>query len=123
MGYIKDMKASFVLNIEQISELIQLQFPEYAHLSITSVEYQGHDNRTYRLGNELLIRMPTNELYALKVALEQEILLKLTPHLTISIPKPIKQGSPSKKYPYPFSIYKWLNGCSINLLSLNENTL
>ncbi|MGL5741961.1 MAG: GNAT family N-acetyltransferase [Legionella sp.] len=40
-------------------KLIAEQFPEYAHLPITSVEEQGHDNRTYRLGKDLLIRMPT----------------------------------------------------------------
>ena len=41
-------------------ELIAEQFPEYAHLPITSVEKQGHDNRTYRLGSDMLIRMPTH---------------------------------------------------------------
>ena len=46
-------------------KLIAEQFPEYAHLSITSVEKQGHDNRTYRLGNDMLIRMPTAADYAL----------------------------------------------------------
>ncbi len=42
-------------------KLIAEQFPEYAHLPITSVEKQGHDNLTYRLGDHMLIRMPTTE--------------------------------------------------------------
>ena len=29
-------------------KLISKQFPEYADLSITEVDKQGHDNRTYR---------------------------------------------------------------------------
>lgn len=101
-------------------ELIAEQFPEYAHLPITSVEKQGHDNRTYRLGSDMLIRMPTAESYALKAPKENELLPKLAPYLSVSIPVPIKIGSPCKKYPYPFSIYKWLEGTSINLLSLND---
>ena len=103
--------------------LIVDQFPEYAHLPITSVEVQGHDNRTYRLGNDLLIRMPSAEAYALKVPKKQEFLPKIAPYLTVNIPVPIKMGAPSKDYPYPFSIYKWLLGTSVNLLTLNSNQL
>lgn len=103
--------------------LIAEQFPEYAHLSIISVEKQGHDNRTYRLGSELLIRMPIAESYALKVPKENDLLPKLAPYLNFSIPVPIKMGSPCHKYPYPFSIYKWLGGTSINLLILNDDTV
>lgn len=101
-------------------KLINEQFPEYSHLPITEVEKQGHDNRTYRLGNDLLIRMPTDKAYALKVPKEQELLPKLAPHLSISIPVPVKMGLPSKDYAYPFSIYRWLEGTSINLLTLDD---
>ncbi len=104
-------------------KIIAAQFPEYAHLPITSVEKQGHDNRTYRLGNEMMIRMPTAESYALKVPKEQQLLPKLAPYLSVSIPAPIRMGVPSNDYPYPFSIYKWLEGTSINLLSLANDKL
>ena len=99
-------------------KLIAEQFPEYADLPITDVEKQGHDNRTYRLGEHMLIRMPTAEDYALKVPKEQELLPQLAKRLSVSIPAPIKMGKPSTDYPYPFSIYKWLPGKSINLLTL-----
>ena len=32
-------------------------------------------------------------------------------------------GKPSKSYPYPFSIYKWLDGCSANHITLDEQSL
>ena len=108
------------ITVELACELIIEQFPEYKHFTVTSVEKQGHDNRTYRLGNEMLIRMPTEEPYALKVAKEQEILPQIAPYLTIDIPHPVKMGNPSKIYPYPFSIYKWLVGQSISLLVLDD---
>lgn len=99
-------------------KLIAEQFPEYSHLQITDIEKQGHDNRTYRLGEHLLIRMPTDADYALKVPKEQALLPQLAKSLSFSIPAPIKMGKPSTDYPYPFSIYKWLPGKSINLLTL-----
>lgn len=105
------------------AKLISDQFPEYAHLPVASVEKQGHDNRTYHLGNDLLIRMPTAESYALKVPKEQKLLPQLAPYLSVKIPVPIKMGSPSKYYPYHFSIYRWLSGRSINLLFLSDETL
>jgi aminoglycoside phosphotransferase (APT) family kinase protein len=104
-------------------KIIAEQFPEYAHLPVVSVEKQGHDNRTYRLGDDMLIRMPTAKEYALKVSKEQELLPILAPYLNISIPVPIKMGVPSKDYPYQFSIYKWLEGTSINLLSLDNKAM
>ena len=99
-------------------KLIAEQFPECASLPIVDVEKQGHDNRTYRLGEHMLIRMPTAADYALKVPKEQELLPGLAKRLSVSIPAPIKMGKPSTDYPYPFSIYKWLSGKSINLLTL-----
>jgi aminoglycoside phosphotransferase (APT) family kinase protein len=108
---------------ELAHQLIAEQFPQYAHLPVTSVEQQGHDNRTYRLGSDLLIRMPRAESYALKVPKEQNILPKLAPYLSVNIPVPIEMGKPSLLYPYPFSIYKWLEGRSINLFDPDVATL
>lgn len=109
---------SIMPTLDLAHKLIVEQFPEYSHLQITDVEKQGHDNRTYRLGEHMLIRMPTAADYALKVPKEQELLPQLAKHLSVSIPAPIKMGNPSADYPFPFSIYKWLSGKSINLLAL-----
>lgn len=111
---------TITLSITLAHKLIAEQFPEYARLPITDVEKQGHDNRTYRLGDNMLIRMPTTENYALKVPKEPELLPQLAKRLSFAIPAPIKIGKPSVDYPYPFSIYKWLPGKSINLLMLTD---
>jgi aminoglycoside phosphotransferase (APT) family kinase protein len=111
---------SIMPTLDLARKLIAEQFPEYAGLPITDVEKQGHDNRTYRLGSDMLIRMPTAADYALKVPKEQELLPQLAKRLSINIPAPIKMGNPSSDYPYPFSIYKWLPGKSINLLTLTD---
>jgi len=107
------MTTTFIPTLDLARKLIAEQFPEYASLTIVDVEKQGHDNRTYRLGEHMLIRMP-------KVPKEQELLPELAKRLSVSIPAPIKMGKPSTDYPYPFSIYKWLPGKSINLLTLTD---
>ncbi len=110
-----------VINEDLARTLIANQFPEYAHLPIVSVEKQGHDNRTYRVGDSLLIRLPTAESYALKVPKEQNLLPRLSSSLSLPIPAPVKMGKASEIYPYPFSIYQWLEGRSLNLETLDEN--
>ncbi|MBK2125506.1 aminoglycoside phosphotransferase family protein [Fangia hongkongensis] len=112
-----------MITLKLAKKLIATQFPEYSHLNITEVEVQGHDNRTYRIGDDMLIRMPTTEAYALKVPIEQALLPQLAKQLSVAISEPIKMGLPSDDYPYPFSIYKWLNGESANHLTLSYKAL
>ena len=111
------------VNLNLAHKLIAQQFPEYKHLPIISVKKQGHDNRTFRLGKDKLIRIPTAAEYALKVPIEQELLPKLKPYLTVAIPEPIKMGVPSCDYPFHFSIYKWLDGESANNLEIDSKHL
>lgn len=62
------------INLLLVTKLISKQFPEWANLPITKVEPGGHDNRTYRLGGTMLIRLPSAESYALKVEIEHKYL-------------------------------------------------
>lgn len=114
------MNEIYNISVDLVRKIIYKQFPEYQSLTIQKVEKQGHDNRSYRLGCDMLIRMPSSKEYAQKIPIEQELLLKLAPFINIKIPKPIKIGQPSKDYPYPFSIYKYLPGKSLNLMELNN---
>lgn len=68
----------------------------------------------------MLIRMPTAEIYALKTPIEHKFLPMLKPYLSAAIPIPLKIGLPSKLYPFHFSIYKWLDGESLNHVSLDD---
>ena len=103
-----------------VQELIAEQFPELANLSIKPVKFSGHDNRTFHLGDKMLVRLPSAEKYAAKVAKEQKWLPILAPHLSLPIPKPLHLGAISKNYPWNWSIYNWLEGESANALAIND---
>lgn len=115
------MIETFSPSLELARTLVAKQFPQYADLPILDVQKQGHDNRTYRLGTSLLIRMPTAATYALKVPKEQQLLPQLAKRLTLKIPAPIAMGQESELYPYPFSLYQWLPGQSLNLITLKDS--
>ncbi len=114
------MNSKLNIDVTLASQLIKEQFPQWAALEIRSVAVQGHDNRTFRLGNKMLIRLPSAQCYAAKVAIEQKWLPKIVPHLSWQIPNPIAQGSPSNLFPFPWSIYQWIEGESINTVSAEK---
>ncbi len=106
-----------------VQELIAEQFPKYAHLPIKSFKHQGHDNRTFRLGDQMLVRLPSAAIYEAKVAKEQKWLPVLAQHLSLPIPAPLHLGKPSKNYPLDWSIYNWIEGESANFLVLEPQEL
>ena len=109
--------------IEVAKSLIQEQFPQYSYLEIRPVSYSGWDNATYHLGDEMLLRIPRGEAYALKVPKEQALLIKLGKQISTQIPKPIAMGKPAKDYPWNWSIYKYLEGDSANTVQLSDSDL
>ncbi len=110
------------INISLAHELISKQFPHWAHLPIVPTKYSGWDNKTFRLGEELLIRMPSAERYASQVNKEQHWLPILALKLSLQIPEPIASGSPSVSYPWDWSIYKWIKGDNLSLINTENNT-
>ncbi|GAA3710048.1 aminoglycoside phosphotransferase family protein [Microlunatus aurantiacus] len=90
--------------------LVARQFPEWAHLPVTEVELSGWDNRTFRLGDELTIRLPRSRSYAEQVAKEQRWLPVLGPRLPVPIPRPVAQGRPGLGYLHTWSVYAWIDG-------------
>jgi aminoglycoside phosphotransferase (APT) family kinase protein len=93
--------------------LVAEQFPHWAGLPVTPVERQGWDNRTFRLGDGLTVRMPTGPTYALAVAKEDRVLPVLARHLPVPVPEPVATGRPGEDYPHPWSIRRWLDGTTV----------
>lgn len=96
-----------------LSELISAQFPQWANLAIWPVETSGWDNRTFHLGNDMLVRLPSAAHYAGQVEKEQEWLPKLAPFLPNKIPVPLGMGSPGENYPWKWSVYRWIEGKTV----------
>ena len=93
-----------------VSRLIAAQFPQWADLSVESVQTSGWDNRTFRLGETMSVRLPSAEGYVAQVEKEQRWLPRLKPLLPLPIPRPLALGRPAEGYPWPWSVYRWLEG-------------
>lgn len=92
------------------ARLVAEQFPEWAGLPVVPVAESGWDNRTFRLGDVLTVRLPTAEYYVAAVAKEHTWLPVLAPHLPLPVPVPVALGSPGAGYPWPWSVRRWIEG-------------
>lgn len=93
-----------------VRRLVNDQFPQWRELSIRRVVPGGWDNRTFRLGDELLVRMPSADGYAAAVAKEQRWLPVIAPRVPLTVPSPVALGSPTSEFPRPWSVYRWIDG-------------
>ncbi|MBS2539987.1 aminoglycoside phosphotransferase family protein [Catenulispora sp. NF23] len=103
-----------------VKRLIAAQFPQWADLPVVPVERDGNDNRTYRLGEEMTVRLPTAAGYVAGVAKENAWLPRLAPHLPLPIPKVLGTGAPGQGYPHPWSVRNWLPGTTLDLERLAD---
>jgi aminoglycoside phosphotransferase (APT) family kinase protein len=108
-------KAAVRIDTDLVRALLADQFPELASLPVRPVELDGHDNRTFRLGGELSVRLPTAAAYAEHVAIEHEWLPKLAPRLPLPVPVTVGRGAPGCGYPWPWSLNRWIRGCNATL--------
>ncbi|HKD97287.1 MAG TPA: aminoglycoside phosphotransferase family protein [Micromonosporaceae bacterium] len=79
-------------------------------MPVTPVANGGWDNWTFHLGSEMSVRMPSAAEYALAVEKEHRWLPALAPRLPLPVSTPIAKGEPGEGYPFPWSIYAWLDG-------------
>jgi aminoglycoside phosphotransferase (APT) family kinase protein len=98
------------VHAEQVRRLIADQFPQWAGLPVRPVADGGWDNRTFHLGARMSVRLPSAAEYALAVDKEHRWLPALAPRLPLPIPVPLAKGEPGAGYPYPWSVYPWLDG-------------
>jgi len=90
--------------------LVATQFPHWAGLPVRSADPGGWDNRTFLLGERMIVRLPSAAQYAMQVEKEQHWLPRLAPFLPLPIPTPLAIGEPSNGFPWRWSIYQWIEG-------------
>jgi len=99
-----------IIDASLVGRLVAAQFPQWADLAIRPVEFGGWDNRTFHLGARMTARLPSAAPYAAQVEKEHQWLPRLAPSLPLAIPVSLAMGAPAEGYPWPWSIYRWLDG-------------
>ena len=93
-----------------VRTLVARQFAQWADLPVRAVAEGGWDNRTFHLGDAMSVRLPSAERYVAQVEKEHRWLPSLASQLPLPIPAPLAIGRPDAGYPWPWSIYGWIEG-------------
>lgn len=105
-----------------VERLIATQFPQWRDLPVAPVEADGWDNRTYRLGDQMTVRLPTDAAYTAAIEKEHRWLAFLSRSLPLPIPVPVAMGAPGEGYPHAWSIRPWLEGETAHPHRIGEQT-
>lgn len=92
-----------------VRALLEQQCPQWARLPL-SLAGAGTDNSMYRLGDDLVVRLPRTADKVRALQKEQRWLPRLAPFLTCKVPEPVHSGSPSSDFPLAWSVYRWIDG-------------
>ena len=103
------------IDVPLVSRLVATQFPQWTDLPIKPLDPGGWDNRSFHLGERMIIRLPSAEAYAAQVKKEHRWLPRLAPFLPLPIPIPLGLGEPALGYPWHWSIHRWLDGETASL--------
>lgn len=97
-------------DVPLVRRLLAAQFPEWAGLPIERVRSAGTDNALYRLGEDLVVRLPRIHWAVDGVGKDMLWLPKLAPLLPVAVPVPLAKGEPAEDYPWTWGVYPWLAG-------------
>lgn len=95
---------------ETARRLVDEQFPSWAARALTRLPPVGTDNQLFRLGDDLLVRMPRIVGAAASAEWEHLWLPKLATYLTTAIPTPVGLGQSGAGYPWHWTVVPWIEG-------------
>ncbi|MGA5207527.1 aminoglycoside phosphotransferase family protein [Streptomyces variegatus] len=93
-----------------VSRLIAEQFPQWAGLPLRRLESSGTENAMFRLGADKVVRLPRHPRAVEAIAHESRWLPRLAPELPAAAPEPLGRGVSGDGFPWPWSVYSWLDG-------------
>jgi len=99
------------VDVDVVRQLLADQRPDLAPLRITPVVSTGTVNALFRLGDNLVARLPLQRQWAEGIDREWRWIPWLATRITsVRMPEPIFKGSPNDAFPFVWSVYRWIEG-------------
>ncbi|HET6876211.1 MAG TPA: aminoglycoside phosphotransferase family protein [Jatrophihabitans sp.] len=90
--------------------LVDRALPEYAALPLTRLPSSGSSNALFRLGDELLVRLPRQPGGSATIDKEVRWTPYVAPALPVAVPEIVAVGRPDLGYPERWSVVRWIDG-------------
>ena len=98
--------------VDQVRRLLATQCPQWAGLPVTPLpdELEGTDHVLFRVGHELVARMPKIAWAVDQADSDVRWLPLLASHLPVRVPAPLYVGEPGAGYPWRWTVVPWVEG-------------
>lgn len=90
--------------------LVDRSFPELAGHRLRLMPVTGSTNVLFRLGDDLLVRLPRQPDGAMSLGTEARWLAHVAQALPVATPAVVALGEPALGYPLPWAVTTWLDG-------------
>jgi aminoglycoside phosphotransferase (APT) family kinase protein len=103
-------EGEFPIDDATVRRLLSDQMPAFADLPLHPIEASGTVNRIYRLGDDMVVRLPRTSAFGGGPAREARWMPVFRPLLPLEVPRYVALGRPSERYPSPWSVISWIEG-------------
>lgn len=100
----------FLIDVRLVRALVDRALPECASLPLSPLRASGSSNALFRLGDELLVRLPRQPGGSATIEKEARWLPQIGPLLPVAVPQVVAIGEPDLGYPERWSVVCWLDG-------------
>jgi aminoglycoside phosphotransferase (APT) family kinase protein len=102
------------VSVATVRELLNRQFAHWADRPIREGPPAGAGNAMFRLGDDLVVRLPLHPGSAAAVDVELTWLPWLAAQLPLAVPVPVAAGAPDELFDRPWAVFRWLPGASLD---------
>jgi len=101
--------ATVEVNDRVVRALLRDQRPDLVDCPLVRVA-NGWDNATFRLGDELAVRLPRRDEAVPLILHELAYLAGIASRSPVAVPVPVHAGRPTSDFPWPWGIVRWVPG-------------
>ena len=98
-----------VIDEALVRSMLEEQHPDLAGLELREV-VGGWGNQMWRLGGDLAVRIPRTEDGSEPLAKEYQWVPRLPEGLPLPVPKPVRLGERSDRFPHNWTVVTWVSG-------------
>lgn len=102
----------FEIDLPLVRALLARSAPKLAGRTLRTVSSQGSSNALFRLGDDLLVRLPRQPGGSDTIAKEARWLPRIADALPVAVPHVVAVGEPGLGYPERWSVVRWIEGRS-----------
>jgi aminoglycoside phosphotransferase (APT) family kinase protein len=109
-------RAEIEMDAALVARLVRSQHPDLISPLIVQVS-SGFDNTIWRLGDDMVVRLPRRQVAVSLIENEQRWLPLLAARLPLTVPTPVRIGRSSETFAWPWTIATWIEGMPGNEVS------